>query len=257
MIHRDDRDGIAVLTLDHGKANAVDIELFEALGEHLDNLETDDARAVVLTGAGSSFSAGVDLFRVLDGGADYLDHFLGALSSTVERLFAFHKPVVAAVNGHAIAGGCILALACDRRVATNAKAKLGVSELKVGVPFPVAPLEILRYHLPNAVVQDLVLTGRLLDPDEALALGLVEELAEPDAVLDRALRIAGSLARIPDGTFALTKHQLRQDALEAIRRHSSELDGEILRQWSEPATLDVIRGFVEATVGKNTRGDRS
>lgn len=264
MIHRQDRDGVAVLTLDHGKANAVDLELFEALDEHLEAIETDDAaRAVVLTGAGSSFSAGVDLFRVLEEGRDYLEDFLGALSSGVERLFAFHKPVVAAVNGHAIAGGCILALACDRRIAAAGGAKLGVTELKVGVPFPVAAFEILRFHLPDAVVQDLVLTGRLVGPDEACALGLVEEVveveSEPDALLDRAVKVARTLGRIPDGAFALTKRQLRRETLETIYRQSRELDGEILHQWTRPETFETIRAFLEATVGAKatTKGDRS
>ena len=148
MIHREDRDTVTVLRMEHGKANAVDTDLFTDIGAALDAIEDSSARALVLTGTGSMFSAGVDLFRVLDGGAPYLAEFLPLLSATVRRLFTFPRPIVAAVNGHAIAGGCVLAAACDRRVMNRDKGKIGVTELMVGVPFPADALETLRFLLP-------------------------------------------------------------------------------------------------------------
>lgn len=250
MIHREDRGTVAVLRIEHGKANAIDVDLFDALIEQLDALETDDCRAVVITGTGKSFSAGVDLFRVLDEGMTYLRIFLPTLSRGLKRLFGFHKPVVAAMNGHAIAGGCILALACDRRILAEGKAKIGVTELSVGVPFPVAAMEVLRFQVPDRIAQDLVYTSRLVGPEEALGLGLVDELAEADALLDRAVSVAEQLGRIPGGTFGLTKHQLRQDTIERIPDQELHLDDEILGTWSDPEILDGIRAFMAAATGK-------
>ncbi len=251
MIEREDRDHVAVLRMQHGKANAIDPELFEALEARLDELEAEDVhRAVVLTGTGSMFSAGVDLFKVVEGGPPYLERMLGKLSTTVERLFAWPRPVVVAVNGHAIAGGCVIAAAGDHRVMTSfERARIGVRELMVGVPFPTAAFEVMRYRAPNHL-EELVLTGRLLDPTTARDLGLVEELAEPEALLDRACEVAAQFAGIPATTFAMTKAHLRRPTMERIERWTPELDAQVLRQWSLPETLAGIRRFLEATVGK-------
>lgn len=254
MIHREDtkRDNLALTTLriEHGKANAIDIDLFDALVESLDAVEPSDADAVILTGTGSSFSAGVELWKVADGGAEYLEDFLPALSRGLRRLFTFSKPVVAAINGHAIAGGCILALACDRRVATDdEEVKIGVSELKVGVPFPVAAMEVMRYALPSHVCQDLILTGRLVSPREAASLGLVDELTPLDQLEGTALAAAARLGAVPHDAFTLTKRQLRHDAIRAMEREE-DLDEEIHRVWEDEDTLERIRRFMESTVGK-------
>src|SRR5215470_10036601 len=115
MIERSQHDGILTLRLAHGKASALDVELLDALLRELDSV-AEDVRALVLTGTGSIFSAGVDLFRLTREGADYVRRFLPLLSRVLRALFTFPRPVVAAVNGHAIAGGCILALAADARL---------------------------------------------------------------------------------------------------------------------------------------------
>ena len=143
MIERETRGEVAVLRLAHGKVNAIDVELLEELEEELTAAERSPARALVLTGRGTSFSAGVDLFRVVEEGRFYLELFLPVLSRALGRLFTFPRPVVAAANGHAIAGGAILAFACDHRIVADGPARIGVPELQVGVPFPCLPLEIV------------------------------------------------------------------------------------------------------------------
>src|SRR5262245_6657115 len=130
MIERTDEDGVAVLRLAHGRANAMDAELCDALTEAM--AQAASARAVVLTGTGGIFSAGVDLKRLLGGGRAYLDAFLPSWSRMFERVFFHPAPVVAAVNGHAIAGGCVLAAAADRRVMASDAGRIGVTELLVG-----------------------------------------------------------------------------------------------------------------------------
>src|ERR1700728_4888718 len=128
-----DRHGsVAVLRLDHGKVHALDDVLLGDLVAGLDTVERSDARALVLTAAGRVFSAGVDLQRVLDGGAEYLETMMPALIAAFVRLFSYPLPVVAAVNGPAIAGGCILACAADRRILIEG-GRIGASELLVGV----------------------------------------------------------------------------------------------------------------------------
>jgi hypothetical protein len=128
--------------------------VLDALGRELDAAAGSDARAVVLTGAGSIFCAGVDLFRVVDEGADYVRRFLPSLADVIRKLFMLPKPVVAAANGHAIAGGCILVAACDYRLMARGGGRIGVPELLVGVPFPAIALEILRFALAPERMQD-------------------------------------------------------------------------------------------------------
>lgn len=249
-LHREDRNHIAVLRIEHGKANAIDAELFQELAGHLADFAADPPAAVVLTGTGSIFSAGVDLFRVLGEDASYLERFLPVLANTLRDLFTLPLPVVAAVNGHAIAGGCILAAACDHRVLADGPAKMGVTELLVGVPFPVVPFEVLRHLLPERAFRDLVFSGRAVSAPEAQKLGLVDELAPPDAVVDRAFEVAARLAWIPRPAFAISKELARRPAVERMERYADVFDARTLEIWASDETRTVMREFLDRTVGK-------
>src|SRR3984957_16035225 len=125
MLETEDRSGVTVLRLKHGKVNALDTELLRAITAAIGGL--DPAAAVVLTGHGAAFSAGVDLKRIVDGGHPYVREFLPALTGPVLAVFNPPGPVVPAINGHAIAGGCVLAAACDVRL--MAGGRIGLSEL--------------------------------------------------------------------------------------------------------------------------------
>ena len=127
MIERSSLGPARVLRMAHGKASALDLEFLQALTAELDAAARDEVRAVVLTGTGSIFSAGVDLIRLRDGGSDYLAHFLPAMHTCFERLFFLPMPTVAAVNGHAIAGGGVLTLACDHRLMARGSARIGLA----------------------------------------------------------------------------------------------------------------------------------
>ena len=122
---------------------------------------------MIITGTGTIFSAGVDLRRLLDGGSAYLADFLPALDRMLRRLLFLPKPVVAAVNGHAIAGGCVLACACDRRLAARGPGRVGVTELLVGVPFPAVALETMRLVVPPHRLAEVVYTGRTWPVEDA------------------------------------------------------------------------------------------
>ena len=249
MIRRDDRDGIAVLFLEHGKANALDTELSRQLLRSLDEVDKSSAGALVLTATGPIFSAGVDLRRVLEGGKEYLEEFVPALSDVVLRLFGFPKPVIAGINGHAIAGGCIIASACDYRIMTNGSATIGLPEQRIGLAFPPAALEVMRFHLGDNAMQQLIHKGGNVGPEEAVSIRLVEECSAPESVLDRALEVAIDWSQVPSGTFALSKRQIRFHTLERIRRSDLEFGSEVAAVWTDPATLDEIRKYVEKTLG--------
>ena len=248
MIHREDRDGIAVLRIEHGKANTLDMESCNAVVEAFEH--AGDARAVVLTGAGRIFSAGVDLFRVLEEGKPYIEAFVPAMCRAFERVFVHPAPVVAAANGHAIAGGCLLVAAADQRLMAQGAARIGIPELQVGVPFPPIALEIMRFATPPQHFRTIVYRAGTYEPATALELGLIDEVVEPEALLDRALATAERLASVPADTFAITKREIRRPAMDRIRSLAQTTAQEVQAQWLEPRTLDRIRAYLDRTIPK-------
>lgn len=241
------QDQVAILTMQHGKANVMDLEFCEGLTARLEQLIETPARAIVLTGEGRIFSAGVDLLRILKGGADYARVFLPALSRLFVTLFSLPKPVVAAVNGPAIAGGCVLACAADYRLMASGGGRIGVPELLVGVPFPTSAAEIMRFTASPQHLQMLLYTGALALPDEAREKGLVDALAEPDKLLERSLAIAAQLASLQADAFALTKRQLREPTMRRIREDGPGFDRAAEELWASPATHAAIQDYVTRT----------
>lgn len=248
MIEQERRDGVAMLRLAHGKANALDIALLEGLSDALDAAE--DACAIVLTGTHRIFSAGVDLFRVVDGGPAYVREFLPALGDFLEKLYLYPRPVIAAVNGHAVAGGCVIACACDMRVMTTGPASIGIPELHVGVPFPGVALEIMRATVAPAFLERLAFAGRNASPEQALAWGLVDELGAPDELMELAWEHARRLAEIPPATFAFSKEQIKRPVLANRRQGAAEEDAKVMAIWTAETTIAGIRSYLERTLGR-------
>lgn len=255
MIRREQEGAVAVLRMEHGKVQAVDSELMEALSEALDETTAEaeegaETRAVVLTGTGKAFSAGVDLFRVVEGGRDYVESFLPTLTRGLLALFTHPLPVVAAINGHAIAGGAILACACDARILTTGDARVGVPELKVGVPYPTLAMEVLRWAVAPQHLQRLVYGASTYGPEDALNFGLADELVAPERVVSRAVQVASAFGALDPRAFRLTKRALRRPALERFEDLAPTFDAQVVERWAAPETLEAIRGYLEATVGE-------
>jgi enoyl-CoA hydratase len=250
VIERETHGEVALVRLAHGKASALDLELCQSLERELERVAASGARALVLTGTGAIFSAGVDLVRVVEGGARYLERFLPAFERAARRLFELELPVVCALNGHAIAGGCVFACAADRRLLAAGRARLAVPELLVGVPFPAIALEIVRRVWPPPLLDGAAFTGRAWSAEEALAHGLVDELVEPAELAERALAAARALGAIPPRSFALTKRMLRRPAQLLLERHEREVGPEMLAAWCDPAVLAAVGAYVERTLGK-------
>jgi enoyl-CoA hydratase len=250
MLDLQRRGRVALAAIDHGKVNAFDLELSAAITRLVADFERSSDVALVITGQGMIFSAGVDLVRVVDRGEPYVREFLPALGAALEAVFACPKPIVAAVNGHAIAGGCILACAADYRVMARGPGRIGIPELRVGVPFPIVPLEIMRFAAP-ARVQALVYSGAVFEADEAVKQGMVDAAVEPDALLEVAIAAAEGLAALPPSVFELTKRQVRGPAMERIR-DGEEVDREVVAAWSAPETLATIRDYIARTFKKSS-----
>ncbi len=250
MFKEQQKGRITILTISYGKANSMDLELCEGLVQKLKELSARDS-VIVLTGEGKIFSAGVDLHRMIKEGPSYIRRFVPALEASLEQLLSYPHPVIAAVNGHAIAGGCILACAADFRVAVNEGARIGAPEMRVGVPFPPVALEILRFVIPPARFQEVILMGRTYPIVEARDYGLVDELVPQAELLDRALAVAESLGSIPKETFSFTKAEVRSEVRERCREGTKKLQEKVLDLWCTPEIQQAVEGYVTAVLKKS------
>jgi enoyl-CoA hydratase len=254
MITHEKDGGIAVLRMTHGKANALDIEFCNALADRFDALRDSEAGAIVLTGQDTGkakmFSAGVELKRLSAGGPDYVRAFLPALHRLYEAVFFHPKPVVAAINGHAIAGGAILAACADRRIMGAGCGRIGVTELQVGVPFPSLAFEVLRFAVPQRYLSEFALAAGTYDTDAALTRGWIDEIAEPEDVLADAVAVARELALLSPSAFAQTKAQLRGPAAEWLKRHGEATDKTVTEIWCAAEAQTRIADYVARTLRK-------
>ena len=246
LVHVEDRNGTALVRIDRPPANAMDLELLAEGHAVLAELEAGEPDAVVLTGRDGFFSAGVDLklAPTLDA-AGQRDMVEG-----INRIFAgwygFPRPVVCAVNGHAIAGGLILALCGDYRIAAEGKGmKLGLTELKAGVGFPAVALAVVRAELAPHAARVLGLRAHLVGSEEAQRLGVLDELAPPDVLLDRALELAAELGSLPPSAYARVKRQVRGPALDWIEERLERGDDPMLDGWIGAEAPGAARAILE------------
>jgi enoyl-CoA hydratase len=205
---------------------------------------------VVLTAQGKVFSAGVDLIRLSEGGAGYIRKFLPVLHKLFDAVFFHPKPVVAAVNGHAVAGGCVLACCADRRVMARQSGRIGVTELPVGVPFPALAFEIVRSAVPARYLAEVTYSGATYDSDTALERGFIDEIAEPSELLEDAFAVAQELAALSPAAFARNKMQIRQPASERMAASGEATEKSVTEIWCAPETLSYIRAYVARTLKK-------
>ncbi len=239
---RETSDGIATVFLARGKVNALNGEVVAELRRRLEQLEGDSGvRAVVLTGRGRFFSFGFDVPAFLDFPKEEFAEYVKAFTGLYTYMFLYPKPLVAALNGHAIAGGCMLALACDSRVMAAGKAKISLNEITFGSTIFAGSTEMLRFRVGSAAATKILTSGAMFTAEEALSLGLVEEVQPEAAVLDRARRVASDLASRSASAFASMKSLLRRPAVEEMRRREQESIREFIEIWYSPATRANLR----------------
>ncbi len=217
------------ITLSGPGKNALGTEMMNFL---IDRLKEAAGRPILLSGAGDSFSAGLHLVELSQLDSAGMLAFLRRLEAMSRLLYAYPGPAVACVNGHAIAGGSILALACDYRVvAANPKIKIGLNEVALGLRFPPSILAIVRRRLPAQHLETVLLGGQLVPPAEAVRLGLVDEVAEDAPAVAKA-RLA-QLASHPPACYAANKADLRALAPIGAEEEKMFLD-QVLPVWTSP-----------------------
>ena len=233
---------VALLRLESGKVNALGPAFLTAMNQLLDGL--GDAGAAVITGQGSAFSAGLDLPALVDLDNPGMYRFIEQFNALMLRVFELPIPVVAAVNGHAIAGGCVLALQADLRLAADRDARIGLNEAQLGIGLPGVVLETLRCQVPGSSLAPIALEGRLFSPREALQLGLLHEVVPEGELIDKALQRAQGLASLPPAGVRQVKAALRREVAARVRAEGAEESGRWVTSWLHPASQEKLRATV-------------
>ena len=222
------RGRVAVVTMNTNKVNAQNPAFFADLHEAFDTLERDHADSpVVLTGQEGRFSAGLDLdrhFALFATGREAVAEWFPVYRATNMRLFTYPRPVIAAINGHAYAGGVVTAGMCDYRVCVDSEARFGLNEVPIGIPMPAVYVRMLAYAWGDRAAARASLFGEIFTPRQALELGMVNELAPPGEVLDRAVAVAGCTPADCLEAYAFTKRACQAATLRDIAELADPLD---------------------------------
>jgi enoyl-CoA hydratase/carnithine racemase len=226
LVRTEIRDEIAILTLDRPKANAFSPELVARLSAAL--AAQGKARGVVLASAlPGMFSAGWDLPLIVDSDRPAMEKFVAEYNALVRQIFVFGPPIVAALGGHAIAGGLIVVMGADERIAAEGRAKFGLSEVILGVSVPACLMEPFRHVVGPRHMERLAATGENLSAEQALAIGLVDRIVPAAELLDRAVERARFLAGLSAPAYAAVKQRSRAAAIarfDQARDHDPFLD---------------------------------
>ncbi len=249
MILKVDHGPIREIRLDRPPVNALSTELLSSIRDAIEQAARAGARAVVISGPPGVFSAGLDLPLLLALDRAGIEDLWRELYALMKALATSRVPVVAAITGHAPAGGTVIALFCDWRVAAAGDFKLGLTEVQVGIPLPPVILAALRRQVGPHNAEHLAVGGPIVSPEKALKLGLVDELAVPDRVVERALAWCGSLLALPPEAMLETRRRARADLVALFEHPEEELRIAVDGWWSEE-TQRTLRAVVEKLAKK-------
>ena len=177
--------------------------------------------------------------------------FLPSLHRLYDAVFFHPKPVVAAINGHAIAGGCVLACCADRRIMADASGRIGVTELLVGVPFPALAFEIVRFAVPARYLTEFTFGAATYDTDAALQRGWVDAVVPAETLMTSAMASARQMAQLSPAAFGQAKKQIRQHVSDSVARSGAATDKIVTDIWAAPESLGYIRAYVARTLKKS------
>ena len=249
MILKIDHGAIREIRLNRPPVNALSTEFLSMIREALEQAPRDGVRAVVLSGTTGVFSAGLDVPMLLGldrrGIGDLWRHLYGLM----KVLAGSQLPIAAGITGHAPAGGTVIALFCDWRVAAQGDFKLGLTEVQVGIPLPPLILGALRRQVGARHAEHLAVGGPIVSPQQALNMGLVDEIAAPDQVVERTLSWCRNLLALPPRAMLETRRRARADLLALFEHPEEELRSVVEWWWSEE-TQKTLRAVVEK-LGKN------
>jgi 3,2-trans-enoyl-CoA isomerase len=241
------KDRLAIISLNRPKSNSLNREMVIELTDMLNNIETDqNIGGAIITGKEHFFSAGLDLIELYNYNEEEAKSFWHLFLNFVAKITSFKKPLIAAINGHSPAGGCVIALACDARVMAEGKYIIGLNEVPVGIIVPNSIFSLYSFWLGKADATRSLLEGKLFHPEEALAIGLVDELVKPESILTAAERRARKYMAYERTTWSQSKLNIRKELIESTSGDQSADLEVMLKQWWSPSTRAILKTIIDS-----------
>ena len=233
---------LATVTLKRGKVNALNEPCVGQLRDMFNRITRDPSiAAVVLTGQGKFFSFGFDIPEFLGYTRDRFRRFLNNFSQLYMDLFLFPKPLIGSINGHAIAGGCMLATCCDFRLMAHGKAKISLNEIGFGSSIFAGSAELLKFWVGSKHASDILFHGKMYSAEEAVKMGLIDQISTPESLAVDARSVAHGHAQKDIRAFAALKTLLRRPVLDIIRKWEQPSIEEFLDLWYSPETWQQLQ----------------
>jgi len=249
MIDRMIHGEVHELRVNRPPVNALSPDLLKFLADEVRLSPAQGARALVLSGREGMFSAGLDVPVLIELEREDLSRGLTAFFDAIEALASSAVPVAAAITGHSPAGGAVLSLCCDRRVMAEGDFAIGLSEVRIGIPVPRIVADLATRAVGRRVGEALCVSGKLLNPVEALEVGFVDELAPVGDVVASARRWCERIIEAPAQALAETRSVLRGDLVESIRSRSQDDVSRFVDQWFQPELQTAMRDLVARIKG--------
>jgi enoyl-CoA hydratase/carnithine racemase len=246
-ISKEDRDQVVILKLAHDDTNPLNAELIQELAEELRRVKTNPEVSGLVLGSANDkfFSIGFDIPNLYELSRSDFAVFYHAFNSFCLELYTFPKPTVAAITGHAVAGGCILALCCDYRFIADGRKLMGLNEIKLGMPVPYPADRILRQIIGHRCARDVLESGEFYNPNKLLQFGMVDEILPLGQVIPMSIEKARSLGDLPQGAYAAIK-QNRVEIVEAqIKARMDEKEALFLDYWYSQESRSLLKDAIE------------
>jgi len=232
---------IATVLLTRGKVNALIEAVIDEFSDCFRELSSDPrVKAVILTGCGKFFSFGFDIPHFMDHSKEDFTRYLTKFTDFYTDLFMFPKPVIAALNGHTTAGGCIIATACDYRIMVTGKAKISLNEITLGSSIFAGSVEMLKNCVGPRNAESILLSGRMYLAEQALDLGLIDKISSEENLLGDAKRVTEDFANNSGQAYQSIKHLLRRPVAEEMKKRERQSILEFVDIWYSPETREQI-----------------
>ena len=234
--------GISTVTLERGKVNSLNEEVVDELQEAFENMEKDgDVKVVVIKGEGKFFSFGFDIPGFMDHSKEEFRQYLSKFTKFYTYLFLYPKPVIAALNGHAIAGGCMIASACDYKIMAEGKAKISLNEITFGSTVFAGSVEMLKYAVGAKYAEEILYTGKMYNAEEAYKINLVDETITEEYFDEHVKSIAAEFLKKDSAAFYNIKKLLRKSVYEEMIKREEESIDEFIEIWYSTETRDKLK----------------
>lgn len=247
FIRTEDRASVALVQLNRDVTNPIDLQLIQQLTETLRGKKDDSkVRSVVLCSSNNKFfSIGFNIPRLFELTPKEFQEFYQAFNHTCIELYTFPKPTVAAVTGHAIAGGCLLALCCDYRIIARGRKLMGLNEAKLGVPVPYPGDRILRDLVGARYAREISEFGEFYRPEDSVRMGMVDRVVPVADVIPKSIEKAKTIGELPHRAFQIIKSNRVEPVETQIQKHLKEKEQLFVDCWFSDETRQKLKDAME------------